>query len=139
MDRHCRSAVISTVVLLGGLIASLPARAFDVMVSAAPSANGTFVGGVWTPTAISTLSFVDGTPKSAVTDANGDYAFSVSAGWSGTVTPSLPPNTFVPVSRTYSGVTTNRMGQDYALGASTVPTLGGTGLALLGTVLAPSA
>ena len=37
-----------------------------------------------------TLSYTDGTPRTATSDSSGNYSFSVSYNWSGTVTPSHP-------------------------------------------------
>jgi len=64
-----------------------------------------------------TLTFSGG-GGTAVTDAQGYYTQTVSMGWSGTVTPSLPNQAphieFVPLNRTYSNVTTNQTNQDYS-------------------------
>ena len=50
------------------------------------------------------------------TDANGDYAFTVPEGWSGTVTPSkakVNPWTFFPAHRTYTNVTCDLRNENY--------------------------
>jgi hypothetical protein len=47
------------------------------------------------------------------TDADGFYSNTVLYGWSGTVTPSLTDYSFVPVTRTYTYVTSNLINQDY--------------------------
>jgi FtsP/CotA-like multicopper oxidase with cupredoxin domain len=62
-----------------------------------------------------TLSYTDGSLHSANTVANGDYAFTVSNGWTGTVTPDKTGYTFSPVSRTYNapGVTSGVTAQNY--------------------------
>ena len=60
-----------------------------------------------------TLSYTDGVAKTATADSNGDYSFSVSYNWSGTVTASKNGVTFSPASRNYTNLTTNQLGQDY--------------------------
>jgi hypothetical protein len=60
-----------------------------------------------------TLSYTDGTPKTALSEANGDYSFIVSNNWSGTVTPSHECFTFTPIDRTYNNVTTSQTNQNY--------------------------
>jgi len=44
---------------------------------------------------------------------NGDYSFTVSGDWSGTVTPSHPCYTFSPTDLSYSNVITDQVSQDY--------------------------
>ena len=59
---------------------------------------------------------IDYGDAATVTDANGDYAFTVPAGWSGTVTPSkakVNPWTFDPQHRTYTNVTCDLKNEDY--------------------------
>ena len=60
-----------------------------------------------------TLSYTDGTPKTATSDASGNYSITVSSGWSGGLTPSRAGFTFLPGSRTYSNVTTNLTNQNF--------------------------
>src|ERR1035437_7075210 len=60
-----------------------------------------------------TVSFSHGGP-SVSTDGNGFYSATVSSGYSGTATPSLPGYTFSPANRPYSNVTADQTGQDYA-------------------------
>jgi hypothetical protein len=60
-----------------------------------------------------TLSYVDGTAKSATSQADGNYSLPASYGWSGVVTPSHACYTFSPTSRTYNNVTTNQTAQNY--------------------------
>ena len=62
-----------------------------------------------------TLSYTDGTPKTAIADGSGNYSFTVSYNWSGAVTPSLVGFTFVPVNRTYTNVLTNQTSQNYSV------------------------
>ena len=50
------------------------------------------------------LSYMDGTLKNVVSQADGSYSLSVSTNWSGTVTPSLVGVTFTPTNLTYSCV-----------------------------------
>jgi hypothetical protein len=61
-----------------------------------------------------TLSYVDGTAKTATANSGGDYSFTVSYGWSGTVTPSKAGYTFTPPSITYNDVLSDQTGQNYA-------------------------
>ena len=61
-----------------------------------------------------TLSYTDGTPKTATADGSGLYNFTVSYNWSGTVTPSLAGYGFIPASRTYANVTVNQDAQNYS-------------------------
>ncbi len=62
-----------------------------------------------------TLSYEEaGSPKTATANGAGDYSFTIPEGWSGTVTPSKAGYIFNPESRTYSNVTTDQAGQDYA-------------------------
>ena len=61
-----------------------------------------------------TLSYTDGSPKTATADSGGNYSFTVSYNWSGVVIPSKSGYTFVPVSRMYSNVLSNKTDQNYA-------------------------
>ena len=62
---------------------------------------------------------LSGLPGNPVTNASGVYDVTASAGWSGTVTPTLAGYTFTPASRTYASVTEDQLSQDYA--AALVP------------------
>jgi hypothetical protein len=73
--------------------------------------NCTISGNVGVPGA--TLSYTDGTPKSVVSNINGDYSITVPTLWSGTVTPSKAGVIFAPVNRSYSNLITNQTGQNY--------------------------
>ncbi|HNO94238.1 MAG TPA: M35 family metallo-endopeptidase [Anaerolineales bacterium] len=59
------------------------------------------------------LSYMDGTPKTVTSDANGNYSFTVPVGWSGTVTPAHSCYTFNPASRNYSNLSTTQTNQNY--------------------------
>ena len=59
------------------------------------------------------LSYTDGTSKTAVSDGSGNYSFTVSSGWSGTVTPSKACFTFNSTYLTYTNVTSSQTGQNY--------------------------
>ena len=73
----------------------------------------TITGGT-TPLAGVTLSYTDGTLHSTTTDSLGNYAFTVTSGWTGTVTPDKTGYTFNPINRIYStGVTTSQTAQNY--------------------------
>ena len=65
-----------------------------------------------------TLSYTDGTPKTATADANGLYSFEVSYNWSGMVTPSLAGYGFRPGTKTYTNVIANQYAQDYVTNSS---------------------
>ncbi|MBP1659367.1 MAG: peptidase gingipain, partial [Candidatus Aminicenantes bacterium] len=64
-----------------------------------------------------------GLPGDPVTDPSGAYDATVSAGWSGTVTPTLLDYTFSPASRTYSTVTEDQLLQDFTATAVVIPTV----------------
>jgi hypothetical protein len=59
------------------------------------------------------LSYTDGTAQTATSQANGDYSFTVTGNWSGTVTPSHPCFTFNPTHKDYTNVVANQANQDY--------------------------
>jgi len=60
-----------------------------------------------------TLSWMDGTAKTATSDGTGAYTFIVSNNWTGTVTPSLTGYTFSPANIVYKSVLTDQTAQDY--------------------------
>ena len=60
-----------------------------------------------------TLSYTDGTPKTATADGSGVYTFDVPYNWSGTVTPSKTGYGFRPAMRSYTSLTTNPAPQNY--------------------------
>ncbi|HJV90785.1 MAG TPA: putative Ig domain-containing protein [Holophagaceae bacterium] len=63
-----------------------------------------------------TLSYTDGTAKTATADGSGAYTFTVPLGWSGTVTPSKPGGyTFTPANRTYTNLAGNQANQNYTI------------------------
>ncbi len=75
------------------------------------------------------LSYTDGTPKTATADAFGNYAITVTPGWTGTVTPALTGYTFAPVSITYSvPLSVSLTGQNYAATANTYTISGNAGM-----------
>ncbi len=61
-----------------------------------------------------TLSYHDGSDKTATSIPDGSYALTVSSGWSGTVTPSKPGWVFSPPFLTYTYVLTDKTHQDYS-------------------------
>ena len=61
-----------------------------------------------------TLSYTDGTAKTASANGTGAYSFLVSYNWSGTVTPSRAGYKFFPASRTYNNIKVNQTGQNFA-------------------------
>ena len=66
-----------------------------------------------------TLSYVDGTTKTATADGTGNYTIAVPSGWSGTVTPSKTGYAFSPPSRTYTNVVAEQITQNYTATAIT--------------------
>ncbi len=60
-----------------------------------------------------TLSYTDGTAKTATADGTGAYSFTVSYNWSGTVTPAKVGYAFTPVNRAYTALTSDSTTQDY--------------------------
>jgi hypothetical protein len=71
-----------------------------------------------------TLSYTDGTPKTVVSDGNGNYSITMTAGWSGTVTPTKLGYTFSPPSISYSNLNGSKTSQNY-IAAYTVYTISG--------------
>jgi predicted outer membrane repeat protein len=61
-----------------------------------------------------TLSYFDGTAKTATADENGDYVITVPYNWSGTVTPTKPDHRFMPKSRGYFLIQEDQNAQDYS-------------------------
>ena len=53
------------------------------------------------------------TGGSTTANSGGIYSFTVEAGWTGSVTPSMPGYTFNPVNRTYIHILDNQPNQDY--------------------------
>ncbi len=74
-----------------------------------------------------TLSYTDGTPKTATSLADGSYELFVSANWSGIVTPSKTSFNFSPASRTYANVNSNIFSQNYTPTAITFTISGNVG------------
>lgn len=67
-----------------------------------------------------TISYVDGGPKSVVADGSGNYTLDVSYNWSGTLIPSRATTIFSPKSLPLTNVTASLTGQNF------VPSLGET-------------
>ncbi|MEI6206152.1 MAG: hypothetical protein WCP20_05170 [Desulfuromonadales bacterium] len=82
-----------------------------IRVYTAPPVNYSISGNV--AAAGATLSYTDGTTKTAISDASGNYSFTVSNKWSGTVTVSKVGYTFTPSSKIYTNVTSNQTAQNY--------------------------
>ena len=61
-----------------------------------------------------TLSYTDGTVKTATSASDGSYSFNVSYDWSGAVTPSRVGYKFFPASRTYNNIQADQTGQNFA-------------------------
>jgi peptidyl-Lys metalloendopeptidase len=62
-----------------------------------------------------TLTYTGG---STTADGSGLYSFTVSSGWTGTVTPSKTNYTFSPASKSYTNVLANQTAQDYTATAT---------------------
>ena len=73
-----------------------------------------------------TLAYTDGSAKTATADGSGNYSFTVSYNWSGTVTPSKTAYTFTPASKTYTNVLADQTAQDYATNSAATYTLSGS-------------
>jgi len=73
---------------------------------------------------------MNGLTGNPTTDGSGVYTAQVNYGWSGTVTPTISGNAFIPASRTYSNVTSDQTTQDYVAGYTVSGTVlrGGLGL-----------
>jgi len=67
------------------------------------------------------LSWTDGTAKSVTADSNGNYTFSVSYNWTGTVTPSMGGLNFTPSKEMYANVLSNLLNQNYLASISNAP------------------
>lgn len=59
----------------------------------------------------------------ATTDTNGNYSLVVPSGWTGTVTPSLGSNAFLPGSMSYTNVSNPLTGQNYSMVRTISPAL----------------
>ncbi len=72
-----------------------------------------------------TLSYTDGVSKTAVADSAGNYSFTVSYGWSGTITPSLPGYTFSPTGISYTNLVSDHVttAPDYTVTAVSLATV----------------
>jgi len=99
-------------------------RPDQVMISGKVSAGGSPLSGV----------VMAGLPDDPLTDSLGAYGAEVDSGWWGTVTPGKSGYTFSPPSRSYSGVSSPKMNQDYTAAilmltiSGSVKTGGGTAL-----------
>jgi hypothetical protein len=79
--------------------------------------------------AAATLSYTDGTPRTATADSDGNYSLFVSNNWTGTVTPSLPGYTFSPANIEYENVQSDQTDQNYTATAFTYTISGNAGVA----------
>ena len=89
----------------------------------------TVAGTLGTAGAGATLSYTDGTLQTATADASGNYSFTVSYHWSGTVTPSKTGYSFSPANKTYTSVGANQTSQNYTTAAITYTISGSAGVA----------
>ncbi len=83
----------------GGVFKMVPA----VSISGSVIQNGTGLSSIILSGAICTVS-----------NAAGSYTCTVTAGWSGTITPTLAGYAFNPVSRSYNNITSDQTEQDYS-------------------------
>ena len=60
-----------------------------------------------------TLSYVNGTPQTVTSAANGNYTISVPQGWTGTITPSKPAYSFTPANRSYTNLASSQTNQNF--------------------------
>ncbi|MDD4554393.1 MAG: hypothetical protein PHP04_09340 [Bacteroidales bacterium] len=69
-----------------------------------------------------TVSFSNISPGTTLTDSLGNYSMTVPSGYSGIATPSKSCHTFIPISKTYTNVTSNQTNQNYTgtLGTLTI-------------------
>ena len=97
-------------VVLPGINDNFVGNAPDVgayeFVSEYSISGNTGVGGV-------VLSYMYGTSKTVISQADGSYSFQVPSAWSGTVAPSKSGYIFSPTKRTYTNLTDNQTAQDY--------------------------
>jgi hypothetical protein len=70
----------------------------------------TISGSTGTAGANATITYTGG---STTANSSGSYSFTVSGGWSGTVTPTKTGYSFSPVNRSYTNVTSNQTNQNY--------------------------
>ena len=71
------------------------------------------------------LYYTDGTAKSAVANEYGDYAVTVSGGWSGTITPELLGYAFTPANIELTNVTSDQFNQDFTTNTVAVYSISG--------------
>lgn len=76
-----------------------------------------------------TLSYTDGTAKTATADSTGAYSFTVSYNWSGTVTPTKTGYTFTPTFKEYSNVLADKLNENYTAAANSYTISGNAGVA----------
>lgn len=98
--------------------------------------SGYGVGQLFVPTisgnagvAGATISYTDGSPKTAIADDGGIYTFTVSNNWSGTVTPSKAGYTFSPSNYSYTNTLTDQAAQNFTASAITYSISGNVGIA----------
>lgn len=94
--------------------------------SSSKFSNNFVSGNVGVPGA--TLSYMNGIAKTAISDVDGNYLFTVPSYWSGTVTPSKTGYTFTPASKDYSNVTVDKSGENYTATLNTYSISGNAGI-----------
>ena len=73
------------------------------------------------------LSYTDGTAKTDTANASGNYSFSVSYNWTGTVIPTKTGFTFSPTNKSYTNLTADSTNQNYTATAITYTISGNAG------------
>ncbi|MBK7455210.1 MAG: hypothetical protein IPJ46_16250, partial [Anaerolineales bacterium] len=87
------------------------------------TATAVYVHHQWQHRAAGGSATITYTGGSTIANATtGNYSFTVSDGWSGTVTPSKAGYAFTPPSRSYANVTANQTNQNYTAVAATPST-----------------
>ncbi|MGE5376038.1 MAG: C39 family peptidase, partial [Bacteroidota bacterium] len=94
----------------GGSYAGMTMQTVTI-VNLAPSADIAISGNVGVAGA--TISYIDITPKTTQSDANGNFTITVPTGWSGTITPTRTGFTFTPGSISYTNAASNLTGQNF--------------------------
>ena len=78
-----------------------------------PKISGRVTSMIAPQTGIANVPMISSDGTTVFADAYGYYAYNVTAGFSGTLTPTAPPQVFHPTYRGYTNVTKNMSGQDF--------------------------
>jgi hypothetical protein len=113
-------------VMVTNSVASIPSDVATLTVHASPTSTFTISGNAGVDGA--TLSYTDGTAKTATASGTGAYSLTVHGDWTGTVTPSKTDYVFTPEKRSYANVAANQLNQDYTAAIPTTRTVTGTSI-----------